>query len=498
MSKLLREYDAHIDTLLTIAKRDEMYVVARWHKRDFYAAIWRNHQLDENRIGQDTGLGLYVFTKTGHVAFGSTNELSDEAILKLYTELKHAAIKNEDLGIAKAHEIYDLNPQVNLGEDSLHYQHKPLLDYELDELPKILAGLDKRAVKACPDASFNGMGNIEQDQWRIVRSDGTDVDFSIPKVRLSARATIRTDDGSAESMYRGAGNSVEDLKAALAATDDHFEAGIKQAIEQAAAPSIKGGSPAVIMDAELIGMIAHEALGHPAESDIIAGGGSVLGDDNGRFKSGVTVADAGINVTDHEEGLIHGFHPYGAFGNARERVSIVKDGKLHESISDIFSAARIGVPNKNCERSESYSAPAIPRMSNTYVHIDNHQNMVEDDSVSKAVIAQRTLQANGMFKDHPTVLYIQGMSGGSVNPAGGTFMFGTQYAYEITTDSITPYKPVSFSGDALSALKSIRFGAGEIDTSDFGFCGKNSQSAHVNSGGNALVFLEPNESLTVA
>jgi TldD protein len=499
MSKLLREYDAIITQLLTTAQEDELYIVARLQKRDYYRTTWRNHKLDDAAVSQNTGLGLYVFTKLGHVAFGSTNSLSESDVLGLYASLADAARTNEKLGIAHAPEIYQLDPQENLGEDALHYQRKDLLDYDLSELPRMLESLDKRVQATHAEASFVGSMDVEQDQWRIVRSDGTDVDFSIPKVRVrQAAVTLRIDEASTQVYFRLAGSNVDELKAIVAESDEEFSDRINEGLQQLRADAIEAGSPAVLMDAELIGMIAHEALGHPAESDIIAGGGSVLGNEDNSYKTGLQVADSGINVTDHEENLNHGFHPYGAFGNARQRVSIVKDGKLHESISDIFSAERIGVPNKNCERSESYGAPAIPRMSNTYVHIDEHKDMIADHGISRAEVAQRTLKENGMFDKYPTILYLQGMRGGSVNPSGGTFMFGTQFVYEITKDSVVPKKPVSFSGDALSALKSIRFAAGKIDTTDFGYCGKASQTAYVNAGGNALVFLEPNEKIKVA
>lgn len=499
MSKLLQEYNPLIEQLLKQAMDDDAYIVARWHSRDYYVAVRRNHKLDETLVSQNAGLGLYVFTKAGHVAFGSTNELSTDSVIDLYVSLLAAARTNEKLGIAKAHEIYELAMQPNLGEDHLHYQHRELLSYEIDKLPAMMEKIDESIGAINPDASINMSMNIEQDLWRIVRSDGTDVDFSLPKVRLrTVIVTVRNEHGVAQTFFRLAGNTVAELETAITENEPNFHEAVRELAAQITADTVSPGSPPVLLDAELVGMIAHEALGHPAESDIIASGGSTLGDKDDRFKAGLKVAEAGINVTDHEAGLKHGFHPYGAFGNVRKEVQIVKDGKLHESISDVFSSGRAGVENKNCERSEGYWAPAIPRMSNTYVHIDNHKPMAKPEARTQAEIAQKTLLEDGVFDTHPTVLFIRQMRGGQVNPASGTFMFGTAFVYELTANTITPKKPVSLSGDALSALKSIKFAAGEVNTSDFGYCGKSSQTAHVNSGGNAFVFLEPNKKITVA
>ena len=502
MSKLLREYDAVIEAILSQAKQDKMYVVARWHKHEKYTATWKNHRTDESHTSQDTGVGLYVFTATGHVAFGSTNDLSSSAVLKLYRSLTLAAQTNEKLGIARAAEIFELDPQENLGEDAIHYKHQPLLNYNLAQLPRIMQSFDEIVTEINNElgveASFEATANVEQDQWRIIRSDGTDVDFSLPKVRLRrAVVTVRSENGSAQNMERLAHTTIDGLAENAKNIRESFILNVRESIEQLESQAIESDNPPILMNSELMGMIAHEALGHPAESDIVASGGSVLGDATSQYQVGLQVAESGVNVTDHEADLSHGFHPYGAFGNARKPVTIVKDGKLHESISDIFSASTVGVENKNCERSEEYSSPAIPRMSNTYVHIDNHQTLPDRGDLTEAQEAQRILRDQGVFEKHPRVLFLRGGSGGQVGVAAGTFMFGTRFAYEITTDSITQKKPVSFSGDVLSALKSIRFAAGEIDATDFGFCGKAGQRADVNDGGNAFVFLEPNENLTV-
>src|SRR5207249_1675319 len=135
------------------------------------------------------------------------------------------------------------------------------------------------------------------------------------------------------------------------------------------AGTLAPGHYPIIIDADLGGMVAHEALGHPAESDLVASQGSALADQSGKFIVGTQIADTGVTIEDHEDNLAHGFHPYGAFGNARQHVTIIENGVLRESVSDVFTAGKIGVSNKNCERSEAYYAPAIPRMSNTFVNM---------------------------------------------------------------------------------------------------------------------------------
>jgi TldD protein len=500
MSKLLRQYDNLVDSVLQKAKQDGKYVVLRLHQRDFFEAEYKVGSIYKARTDLDVGCGMYVFTKSGHVSFGSTNDLSLPSIEKLYSQLATIADTNAQTKLATAAEIFDLPMQPNIGQDKLHYVSYDVAKIDIVNLDQQLSIIHNHLITIDKSLTSLMRFNFELDQWRIVRSDDTDVDWSNPKTRLMVQMTLKkgsTNSSTAARFYdttpyqlfKGTNLYTKDL--------DHAYNLLK---DQLSADSVAAGHYPLVLDSNLVGMIAHEALGHPAESDAVATNNSVLANSDGSYKTGDIVASEIVSITDHEPNLTHGFHPYGAFGNLRESVTIIEHGVLRESISDVFTAAKIGVANKNCERSEGYWAPAIPRMSNTYVSVSDTDKIDTSEfthSNSPAAL-QSLLTKEGVFDSHPTVYYLQQMTGGMVNPANGTFMFGTGFVYEVTRDKTVAKQPVSFSGNVLGALKSITTGFGDVIFEPGGFCGKSDQVAHVRDGGNEFIMFAPTDEVTIA
>lgn len=503
MSKLLQQYNKTISAVTASAKRDGMYVVQRWHARNYFELEHKAGRTYKARTDSDVGVGMCVFTKSGHLAFGSTNDVSHESVLSQYKSLAKIAQANQTAGAATAPEIYELEMQPNLGENSLHYRaidpgHTTitLVEQQLEKLHNHMMELDQ-AINAL--IRFN----TESDIWRIVRSDDTDVDWCTPKARLNLQLTITKDGKTGSTYLRAIHPTVDQLLGNIESFIKDLDASYHMLVEQISAEQLESGSYPLVLDSTLVGMIAHEALGHPAESDLVANGGSVLGDDTNQYKIGSTVASTSVTVSDHEPGMSHGFHPYGAFGNARQSVTIINNGKLEESISDVFSAAKIGVANKNCERAEGYWAVAIPRMSKTFVDVADAKPAGQElASDGTRVIDPRHVQSALLklrsFDRHPTVYFLQQMTGGQVSPVVGSFMFGTGFAYRISANTIEPLQPVTFSGNVLGALKSISLGVGEICFEAGGYCGKAGQVAHVTDGGTQLIFVEPTSEVTLS
>jgi TldD protein len=500
MSKLLRQYDNISNIILDSAKQEGKYVVLRFHQHDFFEAEYKVGNIYKARNDIDVGCGMYVFTKSGHVGFGSTNDLSDESVTQLYNRLASIAETNAKAGLATAAEIYDLPKQPNIGQDDLHYMHFDAADIDIVELDQKLSVIHNELMAIDKTLTSLIRFNFELDQWRIIRSDGTDVDWSNPKTRLMVQMTLKKGSASSSAAARFFDTTPTELFKGINLYTKDLKHAYKLLKDQITADSIKAGHYPLVLDSNLVGMIAHEALGHPAESDAVATNNSVLATNQGRYKAGDEVASPIVSIIDHEPNLTHGFHPYGAFGNARQPVTIIDRGVLRESISDVFTASKTGVENKNCERSEGYWAPAIPRMSNTYVSVSDTKeaDTTEFDHSNSPKALQALLLKEGILDEHPVVYYLQQMTGGMVNPANGTFMFGTGFVYEVTGDKVVAKQPVSFSGNVLGALKSITAGFGDVIFEPGGYCGKSDQVAHVRDGGNEFIMFAPTDEVTIA
>ena len=500
MSKLLQEFNNVVKTVLEFSKNQQYYTVIRIHKRELFSLAYKSGAIDKITTDKDIGIGMYVFTKSGHVAFGSTNDYSKEACVDLYDTLKKIASKNQQSGLDTASQIYELKKQINLGQDKSHYQSLDIEDINIAWIVKNLEELNKYTIEKEPRISSLFGFNIEVDTWRIIRSDGTDVDWVVPKTRLSMSITLRSKSQTVNCRPRIIDTTPELLFSNL----DEFKKRVSQSIDmlkdQINAGVMISNKYPIIIDADLGGMLAHEALGHPAESDLVESGGSVLSDKDGNYNTGEKIAHSEVTIEDHEEDLSHGYHPYGVFGNARLPVTIIDKGILKESVSDVFSSKSIGVENKNCERSEAYYAPAIPRMSNTYISMNKIKKLShpKGSELNNPTVLQSALRKDGVFKKYPKIIYLIEMAGGMVTPVTGDFMFGTSFVYELSEDKIEAKKPVSFSGNVIGALEALEYGMGDVQKNTAGFCGKSEQTAHVRSGGNKLLFFRPTEKIKLA
>lgn len=499
MSKLLQEFNGVVDAVLENSKKQGYYTVIRIHRHEMFSLVYKNSAVDRTSAVSDVGIGMYVFTKSGHVAFGSTNDCSEKSCVNLFDNLKSIASKNQDENLNSAAEIYELQKQENLGQDQSHYREFDIDSIDVPYVIKHLAKLDKYAKNMVSNLKTLFGFNVEVDTWRILRSDGTDVDWVVPKARVSMSMTLKKETETVNGRLRMIDTTPELLFSNMEYYNNKLSSAIDMLKDQLGAASLNTGEYPIIIDADLGGMLAHEALGHPAESDLVESNGSVLADEDVRYRVGQKIAHSEVTIEDHEEDLSHGYHPYGAFGNARLPVTIIDKGVLKESVSDVFSANKIGVKNKNCERSETYFSPAIPRMSNTYISMNKVNKLTHPrgTNLNDPYVLQPALEKMGIFKNYPKIIYLIEMAGGMVSPATGDFMFGTSYVYELSKDKVEAKKPVSFSGNVIGALEALEYGIGDVEKNTAGFCGKAEQTAHVRSGGNKLLFFSPTDKIKV-
>ncbi|MEI7604133.1 MAG: TldD/PmbA family protein [bacterium] len=498
MSKLLTEYNSLIKDLLKKAEKLGIYAVIRIQSYSSFVESYKNGCIDDVSVSTDIGLGMYCFTDTGHVAFSSTNDLTDEkAIIDLLESTSKIAKKNKDLGFASSPQIFSLPFQENINVEK-NYKRIDIKNIDSSHIEEKINNLEKYIKSVNQNVNCYFIFYAYDELWRIARSDGTDVDFSTPKYRLRIDLSLKSGDINSSTMIRKTFPDIDLLFGEE--INKTIDWNIKYLEDQLKAQAVKPGHYALILDSDLAGVLTHEAFGHACESDAIAENNSILRGDDGKFISGQKVAADGVNIYDDEPEVSHGFYPYGSFGNVRKRAILVENGILKESLSDIFTSGIIGVENKNCERSQFYSSVAIPRMSTTTLELDDNKlkTVPENIDLTNLKDIQKLLDKDNVFDKFGTVLYFIKMTGGSVNMKTGDFMFGSGFSYELTKDSITPLKPCSFSGQVLEALKSINSGYGDINRNHLGMCGKSGQTALVGQGGHSLILFEPSEYINIA
>jgi len=226
-------------------------------------------------------------------------------------------------------------------------------------------------------------------------------------------------------------------------------------LEAAAAPA---GKMDVVMQNGWGGVLVHEAVGHPLEGDNIAR-------ETGVFfgKLGEPVANPKFTMVD--DGTLpcfRGTTNYDDEGTAMKRNVLIENGRLVKYMTDILSAKQIGMERTGNGRRESFRNIPIVRMTNTFI---------EKGADKPADILAST----------PSGLYVQSLSGGSVNPTTGVFNFTCREAYLIENGKkTTPVKGATLIGNCLDVIQGIDAVGDDLDFGP-GICGKG-QSAEVAAG----------------
>jgi TldD protein len=221
-------------------------------------------------------------------------------------------------------------------------------------------------------------------------------------------------------------------------------------------------APAGIMDVVMQngwgGVLVHEAVGHPLEGDGIARKTGVF-----TGKMGKKVASDVFTMVD--DGTLPNFRGTTNFddeGTQMKRNILIKDGVLVKYMTDILSAKQLKMERTGNGRRESFRYIPIPRMTNTF--IDKGKDKPED-------ILASTKKG----------LYVQSLSGGSVNPITGMFNFTCREAYLIEDGKkMTPVKGATLIGSCLDVISNVDAVADNLAFGP-GICGKG-QDAEVSAG----------------
>ncbi len=228
------------------------------------------------------------------------------------------------------------------------------------------------------------------------------------------------------------------------------------AVELLKAKTPKGGEMPVLLDQELAGVFAHEAVGHASEADLVLEGDSIL-----ENRIGEQIASPLVTIVDDPTLHEFGYYPFDAEGVQSRRTEIIRDGIFNSYLHSRETAAKLGGIPGNC-RAQGYSMPVV-RMSNTFV--DNGKAKFEE-----------------MLEEIRDGMYLIGSRGGQVNTGEGIFQFNAEKGYLIKDGELTELiRDVSLSGKTLEILNHITLVGNDLKMTA-GRCGKAGQLAPVSDG----------------
>jgi len=235
-------------------------------------------------------------------------------------------------------------------------------------------------------------------------------------------------------------------------------ASAREAVAMLDAADAPSGKTDVVMQNGWGGVLVHEAVGHPLEGDGIA---QKLGVFTGKL--GQKVASPIFTMVDDSSiPNARGTTSFDDEGTQGRRNVLIKDGVLVRFMTDILSAKQLKMDRTGNGRRESFRYLPIPRMTNTF--IDNGKDTPED-----------------ILASTKSGIYVQALSGGSVDDVSGVFNFTCREAYLIENGrKTTPIKGATLIGNCLDIIKDIDAVGNDLDFGP-GVCGKG-QAAEVNAG----------------
>jgi TldD protein len=306
----------------------------------------------------------------------------------------------------------------------------------------------------------------EDHTKQLETDDGARSTSSIQRALCYFTLIAEADDGTPVELSGevSAKGNLADLDWSLEALAPRFDELHEHLQAKRQAVPARGGEHTVVLAAELAGMLAHEAMGHPCEADLVLAGAVTAGLLGQRVASDlVSMVDYAHTYDGHEVMVPVYIDDEGT--PARDAV-LIERGVLASFMQSRETAARLGqAPSGNARAYAPDDEPLI-RMRNTAILPGTSalQEMIEgvDDG------------------------YLLLKTGNGEADSTTEFMFGINLAYEIRGGKIgRAVRDTTLSGSAIKVLQSVDAVGSEMYWTCSGYCGKK-QRMVVSMGGPAL------------
>lgn len=493
MSKL-DIYTPLIKTALDRAKQNGVYAILRLQDYKKIRMKVEDGKTENKIVEPIKGIGISVFTPDGATAFESTSRLDEKHVIQAIDRAAGLAKNSEKYeGVKRNKEIFYVDGLQGVFLQETKHNINSKTSSEIEEIVK---GFNKEAKDLGDEFSVTTSYAVVDDEWRVARSDGTDVIFNMPYSSLSSEFTLKEGEKISQAHF-----SIPGVDLGVILNDDSKHIFGKRARRIAAlvsallnAPTLPGGNYKSVHSFDFIGLYVHEAVGHGFEADLMKN--SIVGTEEGLLRIGEEIAPNHISFYDGPVAGGFGNQFVSANGVLRNTVEFLKNGKINDALSDVFSAKEVGVGINGCGRAETYANLPICRMAVSWLEDKNPYpfNKTSMDDVTLDDIDE-VLEKNGELKPGEKIVQpVVGM-GGQVDTVKGTFVFGGAAVYMFENPKKTTlYKQSNFSGITRETLATGTRGIGPVVKGHPGMCGKG-QAAPVSCGGNILVVIDKSDSI---
>ncbi|MBD3646048.1 MAG: TldD/PmbA family protein, partial [Pseudomonadales bacterium] len=336
-----------------------------------------------------------------------------------------------------------------------------------EEIIGFLRGIDEYIVKQCPDlVSRQVMLNCLDMEKKLQTSEGSFGHNTNTRSLIYVMLTTRNDKGEPIELSEGFGNrgQFEDVFP----TDEEVRAKVDklygQLMDKKAAVKPVSGYHDVILAADLAGILAHEAIGHTTEGDIVRSG-SVAGDYLGQKVASDLVTLVDFANTYNGETLPVPVYLDDEGVESKDAV-LIENGVLKAFMHNKDSARYFGMDVTGNARAFSYTDEPLVRMRNTAIlpGESKFEDMIA--SIDKGYLLMRP--TNGQAD------------------STSEFMFGVQMGYEIVDGKLgRAITDTTISGIAFDMLQEVSMLSAEMNWTCSGMYGQK-QPMPVGRGGHTV------------
>ncbi len=396
----------------------------------------------------------------GKWGFASAPEITDATVKNVILSATENASFLTAKGGGDAEDLpaSAFSKDVDLRSEKPAKQQRELIDF--------LRALDAHLLDEYPFLASRTLGVQSLSMERtVLTSHGSHGYSRVPRTNIFLRLTVDREGAPVEmvKLLGGTGDLADtvtdpaDYHEKIAETVEHLRNKAEGAYSEA-------GTADVVLHADLAGILAHEAIGHTTEADIVQGG-SVAADYLGK-----EAASPLVTLVDFAHTALCEPTPIPIFvddeGTQATDAVLIDRGVLKGYMHNRESARHFGVQPTGNARAYRFSDEPIVRMRNTAL-------MPGESSLEEMI---------GSI-DHGYYL-MRAMNGQADSTS--EFMFGIILGYEIRNGKLGHgLRDTTISGVAFDMLKTVSMVSTDMVWSNSGMCGKK-QPIPVGMGGPAV------------
>jgi len=425
---------------------DGVQTVLRGQENRNRRVVMLKGNLVQNSRSEGAGINARV-NHHGTFGFASIGEYSTEAAEKVI----RAATENALFLSRHSGRNTVLPPSTGAGTVPLN---REIIDTEQKELIDLCRKVDDYIAGKYPDLTSRTVVYTEDSQDRIVySSDAFSGHLTTPRCHVFVILEAETKDGVPVQLFKAFGGygSFRDHFTRPEEMYPEIDALYGRLMDKKEGVYAEAGYKTVILGGMMGGMLAHEAVGHTVEADLVRGG-SVAGPSLHQ-----QVASPLVSMTDFAHTFAGKTAPLPVYlddeGTKAEDAELIRDGILVGYMNDRESAEEYGMKPVGNARGWTFADEPLIRMRNTCV------------LPGKSTVEEMIASVDDGY-------YLIDSGNGQADLTG-EFMFGVTCGYEIKNGKLgRALLDTTVSGVAFDMLKTVDMVSNEVEWSSSGFCGK--------------------------